>query len=125
MRIADVTQELNHPGALELLHSGALARLAYTGRDGDVRVIPVGFHWNGEQIVVCNAPSAPKVRALSSRPRVALTIDTDAAPAKALLVRGVVTLEIVGGVPLEYIAASAKSTDSAQLHQFETHVRAV
>ncbi len=48
--------ELHHPDALALLRSAALARLAYTGRDGLPRVIPIGFYWNGTAVVVCTAP---------------------------------------------------------------------
>jgi nitroimidazol reductase NimA-like FMN-containing flavoprotein (pyridoxamine 5'-phosphate oxidase superfamily) len=45
--------------------------------------VPVGFHWNGQDVVVCTAPTAPKVKALSARPSVALTIDTADTPATA------------------------------------------
>src|SRR5262249_6726666 len=87
----------------------ALARLAYPGSDGLPRVIPVGFHWDGEQIIVCTVPTSPKVPALQARPHVALTIDTDAGPAsRALSVRGVVSVDIVDGVPAEYLAASTR-----------------
>src|SRR6266542_251315 len=48
-------------------------------RDGFPRVIPIGFWWNGTDIVVCTAPTAPKVKALGERPNVALTIDDWAA----------------------------------------------
>ncbi len=68
--------DLSHRGAPELLRHEPLARMAYSGTDGLPRVIPVGFHWNGEHIIVCTAPSSPKVRALSARPHVALTIDS-------------------------------------------------
>jgi hypothetical protein len=47
MNAQDVARELNAPGAQELLHSAALARLAYSGRDGFPRAIPIGFYWNG------------------------------------------------------------------------------
>src|SRR5438874_7060537 len=46
-------EDLQEPGAVELLHSPDPARLAYTGPDGYPRVIPVGFLWNGTAIVVC------------------------------------------------------------------------
>jgi hypothetical protein len=88
-------------------------------------VIPIGFHWDGLQIIVCTATTAPKVRALSRRPEVALTIDTEDSPAKALLVHGEASIEIVDGVPTEYLAASSKSMDAAQLREFERQVRAV
>lgn len=48
-------------------------------------------------LVVCTAPTAPKVSALAARPHVALTIDTDEAPFKALLIRGVAEVEVVNG----------------------------
>jgi len=46
------TEELEHPGARNLLDSATLLRLAYNGSDGFPRVIPIGFYWNGSQIVV-------------------------------------------------------------------------
>jgi hypothetical protein len=127
MNTQELAQELCHPGAQELLRSGSLARLAYNGHDGFPRVIPIGFYWNGERIVVCTAPTSPKVRALSSRPHVALTIDTgnEPATAKALLVRGLVAMDTVDGVPDEYIAAAAKSLEAAKLIEFERHVRSM
>jgi hypothetical protein len=27
------------------------------------RVIPIGFYWNGEHVIVCTAPTSPKVAA--------------------------------------------------------------
>jgi Pyridoxamine 5'-phosphate oxidase len=123
---ADDIEDLNHPDAAELLATQTLARLAYTGPDGFPRVIPIGFTWTGEHIVVCTVPSSPKVRALSARPHVALTIDTDQGTAsRSLSVRGVAAVEIVDGVPDEYLAASAKSMDSEQARQFEAQVRSL
>ena len=121
----DVDAELNHPGAQELLHSAALARLAYTGPDGFPRVIPIGFYWNGQHVVACTAPISPKVAALSARPQAALTIDTGTLTARALLIRGLAAIQTVDGVPDEYIAASAKAMDQAQLQDFEAQVRSV
>jgi Pyridoxamine 5'-phosphate oxidase len=126
MNKQELAQELRHPDAQELL-SGSLARLAYNGPDGLPRVIPIGFFWNGERIVVCTAPTSPKVRALSARPNVALTIDTGSSPetAKALLVRGLVAMDTVDGVPDEYLAASAKSLGASELEEFERQVRSM
>src|ERR1700758_634230 len=76
----EITAELGHPGARKLLVSATLLRLAYNGSDGFPRVIPIGFYWNGSQIVVCTAATAPKVKALSSRPNVAMTIDQGDTP---------------------------------------------
>ena len=123
-----VAEELAHPDAQELLRSAPLARLAYNGPDGLPRVIPIGFYWNGECIVVCTATTSPKVRALTDRPHVALTIDAGDAPATArsLSVRGVATLETVDGVPDEYLlAASTKSQDETDPAEFERNVRSM
>ena len=123
MNQQDVTEELHHPGARDLLDSATLLRLGYNGSDGFPRVIPIGFHWDGNQIVICTAATAPKVEALSSRPEVALTIDVGDTPteAKALLMRGVATLDIADGVPDEYVAASRKALDADQVAEFERH----
>ena len=75
-----MTEELDDPGARNLLASATLLRLAYNGSDGFPRVIPIGFYWKGNQIVVCTAATAPKVKALSSRPNVAMTIDAGDTP---------------------------------------------
>src|SRR4030095_5921605 len=95
---ATAVDDLHHPGADELLRSPDPARLAYNGADDFPRVIPVGFLWNGTDIVVCTATTAPKVRALTERPTVALTIDSIGPPARSLLVRGIARIEIVDGV---------------------------
>jgi hypothetical protein len=125
MNTAELANEIGHPGAEELLRHASLARLAYSGRDGSPRVVPVGFHWNGQDVVACTAPTAPKVKAVSARPGVALTIDTDDTPAtaKALLIRGIATIDIVEGVPAEYIEGSAKALNDAQRQAFEAQVR--
>jgi nitroimidazol reductase NimA-like FMN-containing flavoprotein (pyridoxamine 5'-phosphate oxidase superfamily) len=122
-----ITEELEHPGARNLLASATLLRLAYNGSDGFPRVIPIGFYWNGNQIVVCTATTAPKAKALSSRPNVAITIDVGDTPAeaKALLVRGRASVDIVDGVAEEYLAASAKAMEGDQLAEFERQVRSL
>jgi uncharacterized protein YndB with AHSA1/START domain len=118
--------DLAHPGALELLRHQSLARLAYTGPDEFPRVIPIGFLWRDGRIIICTAPTAPKVRALSARPHVALTIDTDGGLAsRAVLVRGVASIEVVDGVPEEYLAAATKGMPADQHQQFETAVRSM
>lgn len=126
MNREEIARELSPPGAQELLGSATLARLAYNGSDGFPRVIPIGFHWNGSEIVVCTATTAPKVRAISARPNVAVTIDAGDTPqeAKALLVRGVAALDTVDGVPDEFLAASKKTLDAEQAAAFEGAVRA-
>jgi hypothetical protein len=59
------------------------------------------------------------------RPQVALTIGTGATPeeAKALLVRGLATLQTVDGVTEEYLAAARRSMDESQIPEFEGNVQ--
>jgi hypothetical protein len=110
------------PLAQELLHS-SLAHLAYIGRDGYPRVIPTGFLWKGGKFVVCTADNAPKVRSLQANPRVALTIDTLTQPPHILHVRGTASIEIVDGVPDDYLEASRKGVPRGQWDAFEEQVR--
>ena len=96
-----------HQGSLELLRDPVAealvgstnpARLAYTWMDGSPRVVPIWFHWTGDQFVLGSPPKAPKLKALAEDPRVALTIDDNTFPHKVLLVRGTARLEAVNGV---------------------------
>lgn len=125
--MSDDLGHLDDPGARELLRSDQPLRLAYCGRDGLPRVIPVGFLWKEERLVVCTASTAPKVAALNERPNVAVTIDVGntSATAKQLLIRGTAAVEIVDGVAPEYIEASAKTLSGADLEEFELQVRGV
>lgn len=123
MQHADVMKVLDKPLAQELLQSSIPARLAYTGRDGAPRAIPIGFHWDSARFIVCTLPHAPKVRALAADPRVALTIDTNTFPPHALLVRGTAEVEVVDGVPPEYLEASRKALSAEQFPAFEAQVR--
>ena len=127
MNPQELDRELGQAGAVELLQSAHLARLAYNGPDGHPRVIPVGFLWSDERIVICTATTAPKLRALSSRPEVAATIDAGSTPADArsVLVRGIATVEIVDGVADEYLAAARKTMDAEQVQTFEHAVRSL
>jgi hypothetical protein len=99
---------LNDPVASALLNSVNPARLAYTWTDGSPRVVPIWFHWTGEQFVLGSPPKAPKLKALAADPRVALTIDDNAWPYKVLLVRGRADAELVGDVCPEYEMAATR-----------------
>ena len=99
---------LQTPVAQELLQSNIPARLAYVWRDGTPRVVPVWFQWNGKEIVVGTPPKAPKNQALSSGAKVAVTIDTEAAPYKVLQVRGTIQVETVEGLVPEYVMAAER-----------------
>lgn len=67
-------------------------------------------------------PTAPKVAALRSRPRVALTIDT-ASPPRSLLLRGEAEIEVTDGPAPEYLEAAAKSMKGEELAAFEATCR--
>ena len=126
MRQEQVSAVMNDPLAQELLGSAIPARMAYNGTDGYPRAIPIGFFWKDERIVVCTASNAYKVKALAANPKVALTIDTDTQPYRALLVRGTADVEIVDGVPPEYLDASRKGLkDEEQFRAFEAAVRSL
>jgi len=105
---------LQHPAAKELLQSKIPARLAYIGTDGCPRVVPIWFHWDGEEFVLGTPPKAPKLKALAKNPKVSLTIDDNAFPHKVLLIRGNATLEPVNGVVPEYAAAAERYFGPAQ-----------
>ena len=116
--------DLQHPDAQTLLATSDVARLAYNGPDGFPRVIPTGFLWTGSALIACTASTAPKVKSLRARPQVALTIDAGGPP-RSLQIRGVASIEIVDGIPPEYLAAAAKSMSGDDLAGFEASVRAV
>ncbi len=120
-----IEQEL--ADAHELLPQASMARLAYNGLDELPRAIPIGIFWTGEEIVMSTAATTPKVKALSARPEVALTIDAGDSPgsAKTLSVRGVVHLTIVDGVVPEYLAAARKNFDAEYAAEFERNCRAM
>jgi hypothetical protein len=83
-----------------------LARLAYVASDGTLRNVPIAFVWNGSEIVMCTTKNAPKLPSLRKNPTVALTIDTEVHPLKILLTRGRAELDVVDGIPDEYLQAN-------------------
>ena len=123
--MTQVTEILNKPYAQELINSNIPTRLAYTGLDGTPRVIPIATHWNGGEFVACTPDNAPKVPALKADPRVALTIDTEQQPPHILLVRGTAAMEIVDGIPEEYLLAARKMYGAEAMPEFEANVRAL
>ncbi len=114
---------LADPVATELLAASIPTRLAYTGRDGAPRVVPVGSWWTGAQLVICTVPISAKVGALHHDPRVALTIDTEGMPPRVLLIRGTAEVTIVDGVPEEYLEAGHKQVPDEMFAGWEAEVR--
>lgn len=98
---------LKEPLAQELLRSKVPARLAYVWSDGTPRVVPIWFHWNGNEVVLGTPSKAPKTKAIVDGSKVAITIDTESWPAKVLLIRGTARTESIDGTFPEY-AAMAK-----------------
>ncbi len=105
MQPNEITEVLNRPLSQELL-ARDLTRLAYVARDGAPRNVPMGFTWNGAEIVMCTSTNAPKLPSLRQNPMVALTIDTEVHPPKILLIRGRAELDVVEGIPDEYLESS-------------------
>src|SRR5262245_37764788 len=96
---------LEHGVAVRLLASSELARLAYVAPDGTPRVMPMMFHWTGEELVMSTFAGAGKIAALRSRPAVAVTIDVAGPPPEVLLLRGEAEVTDVEGIVPEYVLA--------------------
>jgi hypothetical protein len=121
----DVTEVLDRPISQELL-ARDLTRLAYVAKDGTPRNVPIGFTWNGSEIVMCTTKNAPKLPALRNNPTVALTIDTEVHPPKILLIRGRAELDSVDGIPDEYLqTTSTYEMTPEQRVEWETEVRSL
>jgi translation initiation factor IF-1 len=99
---------LEDPVAHELLQSRIPARLAYTWKDGTPRVVSIWFHWDGADIVMGTLPGAPKLKALNTGDRVAITIDTNDPPHHVLSIRGTAEVTEVDGVVEEYARAAER-----------------
>src|SRR5215211_9538089 len=99
---------LDHPIAQQLLQATIPARVAYVALDGTPRVVPMQFHWTGEEVVLSCWPDDPKAAAVQMHPQVALTIDTAEPPFNALQIRGTAAVAVVEGVSPEMVAASVR-----------------
>ena len=102
MQQNEIAEVLAKPLSQELL-ARDVTRLAYVAKDGTPRSIPIAFTWNGTEIVMCTTKNSPKLPSLRANPAVALTIDTEVHPPKILLVRGRAQLDVVDGIPEEYL----------------------
>lgn len=99
---------LDDEAAQRLLTSREMAHLAYSWTDGTPRCTPIWFHWNGREVVVTGPANAPRVHALSTGTRVAVTIDSATWPYAVLLLRGSVERDELNGIAPEYRAAAAR-----------------
>jgi hypothetical protein len=122
---SEITEVLSRPISQELL-ARDLTRLAYVAKDGTPRSIPIGFTWNGSAIVMCTAKNAPKLAALRHNPAVALTIDTEVHPPRILLIRGRAELDVVEGIPDEYLEMNGTYTMTPEQRvEWEAEVRSL
>jgi hypothetical protein len=122
MNTAEITAVLSDSVTTELVDKAPLLRVAYTGPDGGPRVVPLGYLLRGGKFIFCTVPSSAKVDALRHDPRVALTVDVGQPPC-CLLVRGTAEIEVVEGVPEEYLTASKRGLPPEAHESFEAQVR--
>jgi len=121
----EITEILNRPISQELL-ARDVTRLAYVAKDGTPRNIPIAFTWNGSEIVLCTTKNAPKLPSLRHNPEVALTIDTEVHPPKILLIRGRAELDVVDGIPAEYLQMNGSyEMTPEQRVEWEAEVRSL
>jgi len=100
--------------------------LGGVAKDGTPRTIPIGFTWNGAEIVMCTTKNAPKLTALRHNPAVVLTIDTEVHPPKILLIRGRAELDLVEGIPEEYLQINGTYTMTAEQRvEWEAEIRSL
>lgn len=113
--------------ARRLLREVITARLAYVAPDGTPRVLPINYHWTGEEIVMGGFARSHKNRALRANPAVAITIDTPEPPPKVLLVRGTAEVTEIDGVVAEYEAVMRRTmpADAADAYFAELRRRGV
>ena len=125
MQPNEITAILNRPLSQELL-ARDLLRMAYVAKDGTPRNVPIGFTWNGSAIVLCTTTNAPKLPSLRHNPQVALTIDTEVQPPKILFIRGLAELDVVDGIPDEYLQINGTyEMTPEQRSEWEAEIRSL
>ncbi len=102
MNKTEIAEILAKPYSQDLLSGRIPARFSYISLSGEPRVVPIGFSWKNDQLLMFTTTNSAKVPALKKNPRVAITIDTESFPPKVLLLRGSVELTLEDGVPEDY-----------------------
>src|SRR3954449_4747929 len=102
MQPSDINEILGRPLSQELL-ARYLTRLGYVAKDGTPRAVPIAFTWNGSRLLMCTTKNPGKGAPRRHNPAVALTIDTEVHPPKILLIRRRAELDVVDGIPDEYL----------------------
>ena len=124
MNYHEIVETMNaDPTVKELLAAPIPARLAYIGKNGAPRAIPVSYLWNGQAFVFASPVTWAKVEALRLNLRVALTVDETIFPPRAFMVRGTSSIVIVQGVPQEYVDASRRIVGDELMPSWEAEVR--
>lgn len=91
-----------------LLDSRIPGRLAWVSAGGVPRVVPIWFHWTGAQLVMTTFAGAHKLTEISSGATVAVSIDTESFPYRALRMGGAVALVAVDNLSDEYRLAATR-----------------
>lgn len=125
MNTQDIGDVMNKPLSRQLLESGIPARFSYVGLDGAPRVIPIGYVWDGSEILCWTTPRSAKVAALRRNPKVAITIDTERFPPNVLLLRGEASVEVVDGCPDGYVEAGRRMVPPDQFADWAAGVRSL
>ncbi len=124
MNYNEIVETMNtDPTVKVLLEAPIPARLAYIGKNGAPRAIPVSYLWNGKAFVFASPVSWAKVEALRINPQVAFTVDETVFPPRAFMARGTASIEIVQGIPQEYIDASRRIVGDDLMPNWEAQVR--
>ena len=125
MQRSEIAEVLNRPLSQELL-ARDLTRLGYVAKDGTPRTVPIAFTWNGSEVVMCTSKNALKLPSLRENPAVALTIDTEVHPPKILFIRGRAELDVVDGIPDEYLEMNGSyEMTQEQRVEWEAEVRSL
>src|SRR5262245_54460173 len=59
--------------AQHVLSLPLMARLAYPWRDGSPRVVPMWFHWTGDELLMGAPPNSPTMKVIAVRQQVAVS----------------------------------------------------
>ena len=125
MKYQEIVEIMNtDPFVQQLLQAPIPARLAYIGLDGNPRVVPVSYLWDGENFVFASPPTWYKIRSLSANPNVALTVDTTDFPPLILSARGTASITFDQGLPEQYVEASRRIVGEDKMPEWEKAVRA-
>ncbi len=88
MSIAMSPQEIE-----DFLSEGNIARIATVKPDNSPHVTPVWYLWENNQLWMTIPKDSVKARNIRQNNKVAVTIDTDKAPSKAVIIEGTTKIE--------------------------------